>query len=280
MGASRTISAEMKAASEEAIAELECSKQFSVEAAVSELVELWVTFPMEPSELEMTLRVAKIEFATNSLMKETGRHEEVIRLYRGEFLRRFGNHLDSSRIDDLPGLTDEVRSVIKSAAERGVRVDEIDPRWNLRLNMNSKLAEEYGNGKVAVEKVVKDGRNGRIMLFSSLVEKQLLDDDRRLMVVKVIRVAKLFLSGAIDPADSRWCNAQLGANTPTPAKGIGPGGSVRLPTQLEASKGMHTIAFARLGLLACYSKHDVSEAFRLVWLAIEMCGLFATLIPR
>ena len=46
----------------------------------------------------------------------------------GEFLRRFGNHLDSSRIGDLPGLTDEVRSVIKPAAERGARVDEVGPR--------------------------------------------------------------------------------------------------------------------------------------------------------
>ena len=134
-------------------------------------------------------------------MKEKGKHEEVIRLYREEFIRRFGNHLDSSRIDDLPGLTDEVRSVIKSVADRGARVDEVGPRWNLRLNMNSKLAEEHG--KVAMEKVVKDGRNGRIVLFSSLVEKQLLDDERRLMVAKVIRVAKRFLSGAIDPADSR-----------------------------------------------------------------------------
>ena len=71
---------------------------------------------------------------------------------------------------------------------------------------------------------MKDGRNGRIVMFSSLVEKQLLDDECRLMVAKVIRVAKRFLSGAIDLADSRWCNAQLDANTLTPAKGIGPGG--------------------------------------------------------
>ena len=148
VGAARTISAEMKAAAEEAIAKLECCKQFSVEAAVSELVGLWVTFPTKPTELETALRIAQIEFVTNSLMKETGRHEVVIRLYRGEFLRRFGNHLDSSRIDNLPGLTDEVRSVIKSVADRGARVDEVGPRWNLRLNMNSKLAEEHG--KVAI----------------------------------------------------------------------------------------------------------------------------------
>ena len=40
------------------------------------------------------------------------------------------------------------------------------------------------------EKVIEDGRNGCIVLFSSLVEKQLLENDRRLMVAKVIRVAK------------------------------------------------------------------------------------------
>ena len=65
-----------------------------------------------------------------------------------------------------------------------------------------------------------------------------------------------------------------------PAKGIGPGGSVRLPTQLDAAKGMLIVAFARPGLLAFYSKHDVSEAVRPIWLAIEMCGLFASSIPR
>ena len=43
---------------------------------------------------------------------------------------------------------------------------------------------------------------------------------------------------------------------------------------------MLMLSFARPWLLAYYSKHDVSEAFRLAWLAIEMCGLFATSIPR
>ena len=88
----------------------------------------------------------------------------------------------------------------------------------LRLKMNAKLASEHG--RVAIEKVVKDGRNGRIVLFSSLVEKELLADKRRLMVAKVIRVAKRFLSGAVDPSDSRWCNAQLDANTITPSEGV------------------------------------------------------------
>ena len=105
--------------------------------------------------------------------------------------------------------------------------------------MNAKLSSEHG--RVAIEKVVKDGRNGRIVLFSSLVEKELLADKRRLMVAKVIRVAKRFLAGAVDPADSRWCNA-LGANTITPSGGVGPGGSVRLPTQADAARGVVTVA--------------------------------------
>ena len=278
LGAPRGITPEMRKAAAKAISELQCEASWSREAAVGELVELWVTFLMEPSDLETTLRIAQIEHVTNRLVKDVGRHEEVVRLYRCEFLRRFGDHLDASRIDEVPGLTGEVRDVLKSVADHGARVDEVGPRWDLRLNMNAKLAEEHG--KSAVEKVIKDGRNGRIVLFSSLVEKQLLEDDRRLMVAKVIRVAKRFLSGAINPADSRWCNAQLDANTLAPAKGIGPGGSVRLPTQLDAAKGMLIVAFARPGLLAFYSKHDVSEAFRLIWLAIEMCGLFASSIPR
>ena len=168
--------------------------------------------------------------------------------------------------------------MIKRVAEHGVAVEEIGPRWDLRLTMNAKLAEEHG--KVAVEKVIKDGRNGRIVLFTSLVEKELLADERRLMVAKVIRVAKRFLSGAVNPADSRWCNAQLDANTLTPADGIGPGGSVKLPTQGDAGKGMLQLAMARPELAAMYSKHDVSEAFRLLWLMVQLCGLFATSIPR
>ena len=59
--------------------------------------------------------------------------------------------------------------MIKRAAKHGVAVEEIGPWWYLRLTMNAKLAGEHG--KVAAEKVIKDGRNGRIVLFSSLVEK-------------------------------------------------------------------------------------------------------------
>ena len=92
------------------------------------MVELWVTFPMEPSDLETTLRIAQIEHVINRLMKDIGRHEEVVRLYRREFLRRFGDHLDVSRIGEVPGLTDEVRRVLKSVAEHGARVDEVGSR--------------------------------------------------------------------------------------------------------------------------------------------------------
>ena len=62
------------------------------------------------------------------------------------------------------------------------------------------------------------------MLLSSLVEKQLLADKKRILVAKFIRVAKRFLSGAVNPGDARWCNAQLDANTLTPSEGVDPGG--------------------------------------------------------
>jgi len=275
----------MKEAVREAIGELRSEKfalyggSGDVDALrVEELVDLWVLFPLKPSDHDVSLRMAQIEHVTNRLMVSLGAHEAVIERYRNEFIRRFGNHMDAERVQRLPGLTKEVRDVIKRVAEHGVSVEEVGPRWDLRLTMNAKLAEEHG--KVAVEKVIKDGRNGRIVLFSSLVEKELLADERRLMVAKVIRVAKRFLSGAVNPADSRWCNAQLDANTLTPADGIGPGGSVKLPTQGDAGKGMVQLAMARPGLVAMYSKHDVSEAFRLLWLMIQLCGLFATSIPR
>ena len=131
-----------------------------------------------------------------------------------------------------------------------------------------------------MDKIIKDGRNGRIVLLSSLVEKQLLADKRRVMVAKFIRVAKRFLSGAVNPDDARWCNAQLDANTLTPSEGVGPGGRVRLPTQADATKMVLTVAMSRPGLPCKYSKHDVAEAFRLVWLAFCMCGLFAVSVPR
>ena len=168
--------------------------------------------------------------------------------------------------------------MLKSIARRGCEVDEVAPRWDLRLKMDPKLAEE--GGAQAMDKIIKDGRNGRIVLLSSLVEKQLLADKRRIMVAKFIRVAKRFLSGAVNPDDARWYNAQLDANTLTPSEGVGPGGRVRLPTQADPTKMVLTVAMSRPGLPCNYSKHDVAEAFRLVWLAFCLCGLFAVSVPR
>jgi hypothetical protein len=145
-------------------------------------------------------------------------------------------------------VTGKIRLVVKQVCSHGAQVEEQAPRWDLRLKMNAELASEHG--RVAVEKVIKDGRNGRIVLFSSLVEKELLADERRLMVAKVIRVANRFLSGTVDPSGSRWCNTQLGTNTLTPKDGVGSGGSVRLPTQAGAARGVVTVAMARPGLTA------------------------------
>ena len=144
--------------------------------------------------------------------------------------------------------------------------------------MNADLAAEHG--WQAFEKVIKDGRAGRIMLLSSLVEEALLKDETRVMVARFIRVAKRFLSGAVNPADARWCNAQIDANLLTPKDGVGPGGSVKLPTQKMLVTASMRLAMSKPGLPFFYSKHDVNEAFRLVWLSIKMVGLFAVSIPR
>ena len=215
-----------------------------------------------------TRSIAQIEFVSNRLMVEVGEHEEVARLYREKFKSRFGNHLGEERVDRDTGLTVEVREMLKRVARNGCEVDEVAPRWDLRLKMDPKLAEE--GGAQAIDKTIKDGPNGRILLLSSLVEKQLLSDKKRLRVEKFIRVAKRFLSGAINPAGARWCNAQLDANLLTHSEGIGPGGCVRLPTQADATKQVLTVAMARPGLPLKYSKHDVNEAFRLVWIAISV----------
>ena len=40
------------------------------------------------------------------------------------------------------------------------------------------------------------------------------------------------------------------------------------------------LAFMKPGLKVFFSKYDVNEAFRLVWLAVHLVGLFAVSIPR
>ena len=280
LAASRAILPEMKHAVDMAIMELRSSHPAPLDAedAVSELVDLWAYFPIEIDEQGKALRVAQIKFVSNRLMAEIGDHEELIRLFRSKFRAQFGDHLSADRIYAVPSLTTKVREMLKGIARRGCEVDEVAPRWDLRLKMDPKLAEE--GGAQAMDKIIKDGRNGRIVLLSSLVEKQLLVDKKRIMVAKFIRVAKRFLSGAVNPDGARWCNTQLDANTLTPSEGVGPGGRVRLPTQADATKTVLTVTMSRLGLPCKYSKHDVAEAFRLVWLAFCMCGLFAVSVPR
>lgn len=112
--------------------------------------------------------MAQIEYVTNELMRNCGTHEEVIRLYLQEFLRRFGNHLDSKRIDEVPGLTDEIRRVVKEVADHGVRVEEQGPRWDLQLKMNAKLASSRRNMEQSLSR--KSSRMGvTVGLFGSLL---------------------------------------------------------------------------------------------------------------
>ena len=197
VGTSHAISADMKAAVQGAIEELKSAQfidksdcTFQLEVAVSELVDLSVLFPLKPTDLEVSLRMAQIEFITNALMRDFGELEAVIKCYRDEFVRRFGSHLDAKRIAEVPGLTDEIRLVVRQVCSHGVQIEEQSPRWDLRLKTNAKLASEHS--RVAIGKVVKDGHNGRIVLFSSLVEKELLADKRRPMVAKVISSRETF----------------------------------------------------------------------------------------
>ena len=103
-------------------------------------VSFWVfgsSAPIEIDEPGKAVRIAQqIEFVSNRLMAETGDHEELIRLFRSKFRARFGDHPSADRIDSVPGLTAEVRGVLKSIARRGCEVDEVAPRWDLRLKMD------------------------------------------------------------------------------------------------------------------------------------------------
>ncbi|MAV11925.1 MAG: hypothetical protein CL861_00440 [Cyanobium sp. MED843] len=258
------------------------AKPWSLAAAAEELVELWTMFPFDADEAAVAVRIGLIEHISNRMMRDCGDHEAVASRYREAFVRKFGDHMDAERVaralEGVPGVSDEVKAVLIKVARDGVDVEERAPRWDLRLRMNAELAAEHG--MQAVEKVIKDGRAGRIMILSSLVEKELLSDEHRVMVARFIRVAKRFLSGAVNPADARWCNAQLDANKITPKDGIGPGGGVQLPTQKMLTIMVLRLAMTKPGLLMFYSKQDVNEAFRLIWLAIKLIGLFAVSIPR
>ena len=64
-------------------------------------------------------------------MRHLGAHEAAIACYREEFLRRFSNHLDTERVAEVTGLTDEIRLAVKQVCSHGVQVEEQAPRWDL-----------------------------------------------------------------------------------------------------------------------------------------------------
>ena len=66
--------------------------------------------------------MAQIEFITNALMRDLGEHKAVIKCYRDEFVRRCGNHLDAKRVAEVPGLTDEIRLVVRQVCSHGVQI--------------------------------------------------------------------------------------------------------------------------------------------------------------
>ena len=84
MGTSHAISADMKVAVQRAIGDLTSAQfidksdcAFQLEVAVSELVDLWVLFPLKPTDLEVSLRMAQIEFITNALCVTLGRTRQL-----------------------------------------------------------------------------------------------------------------------------------------------------------------------------------------------------------
>ena len=91
---------------------------------------------------------------------------------------------------------------------------------------------------------------------------------------------KRFLSGAVDPTDARFCNAQMEANKLVPSKGVGPGGGVKLPRLIDVCRLILRLAHMYPGLPILLSKYDVNAAFKLVPLLEEIIGLFAASIPR
>ena len=105
LGSSRAISPEMKEAVREKISELSWEKfalyggSGDVDALwVEELVDRWVLFQLEPPDRDVALQIAQIEHVTNALMASLGAHEKAIELYRNEFIRCFGSHLDVKRV--------------------------------------------------------------------------------------------------------------------------------------------------------------------------------------
>ena len=281
-GPSPELEAKVKAAVQESKAKLR--DDWTLETAADYLVELWTEFPDDTSWEVKAPRLAMIEFVSNAMVikavESGGSHVDVVKVFNAAFRQHFGHHLSAERIEKVNGLTKEVRDMLISVATAGVgeHVTEQAPRSRLRLKMNSVVAEEHG--KQAVDKVIKDGRHGRVLLISSLIEEILKKDPNMIMVCKMVRVAKRFLSGAVDVSDARFCNAQIDANKLVPSKGVGPGGGVKLPRVIDVCRLILRLAFMFPGLEILLSKYDVNAAFKLVPLAEHIVGLFAASIPR
>lgn len=252
-------------------------REWTPEEAAELTVALWQGVSVKDAPEAKREKLAIIGELGNRLMKRLGSHVRVARLLRAAYRKRFGDHLDPKRFDHMAGLTDEVKAKCKEIAERGVTADEVAPRWNLRHRMDPKVAAEHG--MEAIDKVIKDGVWGRILLLTSEVRRELLDDRDKIMLCKLIRVAKRNLQGYEIEGEGRFCHAQIEANELTPKFGVGVGGKVRLPRVKDALGDVAYFAALYPGIEIRASKADVSSAYKLLWLAEELCGLFACAIP-
>lgn len=271
------VAAAVKAAADERLAWMK--KEWTVAEAGDALVSLWTEpgFSHKSELAQKQIQLSLITAVSDAMMRKTGSHVQVARAYRDAFKRRFGDHLDAERIDRLPGLSDEVRAKCKDICENGVSAEEEAPRWNLRHKMDTQVAEEHG--AEAVDKAIKDGVEGRLLLFTSSVLGLLSVDEYKVMLCKLIRVAKRDLKGYTIDAEGRFCHAQLEANELTPSLGIGVGGKVRLPVPRHVLDDAMYLAGVYPGRPVLAAKADVSGAFKLLWLVLHLIGLFATAIP-
>ena len=204
-------------------------------------------------------------------------HIEVAAAYRKAYAAKKGEHLSARRVERMLGLTDEVRSRCTRIVEEGVSAEEIAPRWNLRHKMDTLVAREHG--AEAIDKTIKDGIEGRVLVFTSAVLGLLAVDKWKVMLCKMIRVAKKNLKGYTIESEGRFCHAQLEANELTPSLGVGVGGRVRLPRPRDVLDDAVYLAGVYPGVPIQGAKADVSGAFKLLWLAVHMVGLFASSIP-
>ena len=253
-------------------------RRWSLDDAAARTVELWEEISVKDEISIKRKKVAVVARLGDAMMKKAGSHVECARALRAAYRKRHGEHLSADRIDSIPGLSDEVRARCKAMAQEGVTAKELKPRWNLRHKMDPKVAAEHG--MEAVDKMIKDGIWGRVLLMTTAVRRELLDDRDKVMLCKLIRVAKRNLQGYEIAGEGRFCHAQIEANELTPSDGVGVGGKVRLPVIKDVLADVSYFAAMYPGLEILASKADVSSAFKLLWLAVELCGLYACAIPQ